>query len=259
MQLEAARIEVSESEPLPLMIDVEQAYVERFGPDPDDLGGWYDRDAWKRVSRVFEILDKGGDVLDVGSGAGQFANCLALSGEFQSVTTIDPTLFNKYLEVSDQVRRMSMSADDLEFPDDSFDVVVCMEVLEHVSDQVLRAAITEMRRVCRGQLVITVPYREPEPMTKTHVRRFDNPDFLELFPRAEFVILRRRERPWMLVEERPNVTVSPRMVALRERVDELTRENQALKDSLHRLRNRRSVRAADWLGGRLRQLRGPTL
>ena len=44
----------------------------------------------------------------------------------------------------------------LSFADRSFDIVLCQQVLEHVSNPV--PAIQELRRVTRRQLIITVPY-----------------------------------------------------------------------------------------------------
>lgn len=47
---------------------------------------------------------------------------------------------------------------ELPFPDDAFDVAVCTEVLEHLSEPV--AALEELVRVAREAVVLTVP-REP--------------------------------------------------------------------------------------------------
>lgn len=44
----------------------------------------------------------------------------------------------------------------LTFADKTFDIVLCQQVLEHVPDPV--KAINELQRVCRRQLIITVPY-----------------------------------------------------------------------------------------------------
>jgi len=44
----------------------------------------------------------------------------------------------------------------LSFADRSFDIVLCQQVLEHVSNPV--PAIQELRRVTRRQLIITIPY-----------------------------------------------------------------------------------------------------
>jgi ubiquinone/menaquinone biosynthesis C-methylase UbiE len=44
---------------------------------------------------------------------------------------------------------------DLPFADDSFDLVFCLEVLEHVPDP--EPALAELARVCRKDLVVSVP------------------------------------------------------------------------------------------------------
>lgn len=252
-ELQYQVIRVRRSEPLELMRHVEHDYVERFGAEPAHRGGWYEPDGWKRISRVYERLDKGGDILDVGSGAGQFANALALSGEFRSVTTIDTANFTNYIELSDDIRRINMSAAEMDFPDDAFDVVVCMEVLEHLPEEIFLPAIAELRRVCRGQLVMTVPYREPEPISKTHVRRFEDDDFPEIWPDASFAILERPRKPWMFIQERfdgrPNrIAVDPGV-----EMDRLRSQVAYLEDEVARLRNRKALRAANWAGKAVRQ------
>ncbi len=50
---------------------------------------------------------------------------------------------------------------ELPFPDEHFDVVLCMSVLEHLEDP--RRGITEMRRVLRpgGRIIVSVPFLFP--------------------------------------------------------------------------------------------------
>lgn len=48
----------------------------------------------------------------------------------------------------------------LPFVDDSFDLVVCTEVLEHMPEEVLANAVRELGRVSRRYLLVTVPYRQ---------------------------------------------------------------------------------------------------
>ena len=49
---------------------------------------------------------------------------------------------------------------DLPFPDDTFDVVGCFEVLEHLEGEMPRRGVAELARVARRAVVISVP-REP--------------------------------------------------------------------------------------------------
>ena len=44
----------------------------------------------------------------------------------------------------------------LPFPDDSFDLVLAIEVLEHVPGP--EAALSELARVCSGTFVASVPF-----------------------------------------------------------------------------------------------------
>ena len=120
---------------------------------------------------------------------------------------MDKFWHKKYIEITDGITRVDGNVAAIDFPDDSFDVVTCQEVLEHLPEEIFTRAIEELRRVCRGQLIITVPYREPEPIPKFHVRRFEDEDLARLFPHADFALLRRPRRPWILIEERPNEPV----------------------------------------------------
>jgi SAM-dependent methyltransferase len=247
--------EVRNSEPLPLMVRVDSEYRKRFGDDPEDRGGWYEPDGWKRISRVLERLDLGGDLLDVGSGAGQFANCAAISGCFRSVTTTDPTRFNKYIELAEDIVRLNESIHTLPFESRSFDVVTCMEVLEHLPSDIFEDGIGELRRVCGGQLVITVPYREPDPMSKTHVRRFEDEDLLRLFPDAQFTLLRRPDKPWVLIEEYPNGYPDTRSGRTASSIGSLTQALRRAELDNEKLRQRKSIRTANWVGRRYRRAR----
>jgi SAM-dependent methyltransferase len=49
---------------------------------------------------------------------------------------------------------------DLPFPDESFDCVTCIEVLEHIPAELRKRSLAEMRRVLRtgGRLVLRVPH-----------------------------------------------------------------------------------------------------
>lgn len=48
------------------------------------------------------------------------------------------------------------SVDDLTFADDSFDLIICLEVLEHLPDP--QAGLSELARVAAGDLIVSVPH-----------------------------------------------------------------------------------------------------
>lgn len=151
-----------------------------------------------------------------------------------------------------------------------------MEVLEHIPPEVFTAGVAELRRVCRGQL-LTVPFEEPEPLSKSHVRRFERQDVEELFPNGRFTILNRRRMPWVLIEERfdgaplaaldepaftgvlvpPPAAATAAAVAAKSLPAPLSREQARileLEATVAKLKSRRVVRAADWAGGQARRV-----
>lgn len=66
------------------------------------------------------------------------------------------------------------------FEDNSFDTVICCEVLEHVSD--LDFAIKSLLRLAKskGRIIISVPFRDAI-ISNEHVRIFDRSDLWQLF------------------------------------------------------------------------------
>jgi SAM-dependent methyltransferase len=186
---------------------------------------------------------------------------IAASGKFESVSALDHVRFGKYREYYDSILRFDASIVDLPFDDDHFDVVTCMEVLEHVPDDVFHPGLAELRRVCRRQLVMSVPFQEQEPLSKGHLRRFEPSDIAELFPTGRLTVLDRPRMPWMIIEERrdgsafSNATsgTAVEVSALRQTADQ--RRIQQLEAEIERLRSRRSIRLANFAGGVRRGLR----
>lgn len=132
---------------------------------------------------------EGESAIDVGTRDGHFA--LLLAERFPRVTALDLQL----PAVPDS--RISCVAGDvrnLPFPDDSFDLVVCTEVLEHIPPNDLEQASKELARVTRRHLLIGVPYKQDTRVGRTtcmrcgarnppwgHVNRFDETKLRRLF------------------------------------------------------------------------------
>jgi len=89
---------------------------------------------------------------------------------------------------------------DLPFDDNSFDVVISSEVLEHLDTKTFHKALKEMNRVSSKYIIISVPYREQLIQLLAqcsnckkfyhaflHKRSFSDNDFVEIFPDFKIV------------------------------------------------------------------------
>lgn len=97
-------------------------------------------------------------LLDVGCGEGFVLSHLGPLGEGSVVRGIDLSAqaVARCRENAPWVDAQVGSALDLPFADKTFDVVICLEVLEHLERPV--DALRELTRVCRGSLVLSVPW-----------------------------------------------------------------------------------------------------
>lgn len=115
------------------------------------------------IDRFYEHLlatiepSRPGSMLDAGCGEGE---TLARFGSSLPARTaaidISPTAVEFTARQFPAVRVERHSVDDLPFPDKSFDLVVCLEVLEHLPDPL--AGLSELARVAAGDVLVSVPH-----------------------------------------------------------------------------------------------------
>jgi SAM-dependent methyltransferase len=110
----------------------------------------------QRKVTMFESMIPPGveNILDVGCGDGAITNAL---GENHEVVGLD---FSEVALRHLKVEGVLGSADELPFPDRSFDLVLSSQLLEHLDQATYERSLAELRRVARRYLLVSVPYRE---------------------------------------------------------------------------------------------------
>jgi SAM-dependent methyltransferase len=94
-------------------------------------------------------------ILDAGCGSGRTLQDLAAYGAVYGIE-LDPEA--AAFAASRGLGEVEVGrVEELPWPDEIFDLITCLDVLEHTPDD--RVALTELRRVCKpgGYLVVTVP------------------------------------------------------------------------------------------------------
>ncbi|MFY1691530.1 class I SAM-dependent methyltransferase [Plantactinospora sp. WMMB782] len=120
----------------------------------------------ERIDDLFRLVPVGGGLaLDAGAWDGHLARRLA--ERYERVVALDLTA-----PTIDHERVTCVQGDitALNYPDDSFDLVLCTEVLEHVPTERLATACAELARVTRRHLVIGVPFEQDLRLGQTTCR-----------------------------------------------------------------------------------------
>src|SRR3712207_2343590 len=98
--------------------------------------------------------------LDAGCGEGFVARRIIDAAPGISLTGCDvsTSALEVAAEANPEARFVAGSVVDMPFPDRSFDVVGCFEVLEHLPGDLPRRALSELARVARRAVVLSVPH-----------------------------------------------------------------------------------------------------
>jgi SAM-dependent methyltransferase len=139
-----------------------------------------------RRAVVWSLLKKAGipphaRILDAGCGTGR--NLIEFGGLGDAVG-IEPSTDAIAFCAERGLTAIAAGVEDLPFEDDRFDLVLMLDVLEHISDD--GAALRELRRVAKpgGALVLTVPAHQylwsQHDETHHHFRRYTQPQLREL-------------------------------------------------------------------------------
>ncbi len=124
--------------------------------------------SWKTKPKSYNLMHpirwvppEARSVLDVGCNIGAFLS--HIRQVFPAISLAGVEVNQSALEVASadlpEADLHHAGAESLPFPDEGFDCVTCIEVLEHIPAELRRASIEEMRRVLRpgGRLVLRTP------------------------------------------------------------------------------------------------------
>jgi SAM-dependent methyltransferase len=132
------------------------ADLERETHEQEDHHWWY-RGRRRIIARLVGALALPPDaaILDAGCGSGRNMVDFAKLGTVTGVEIADASVARARQRGVGEVVQCSIT--ELSFADASFDVAICLDVIEHIEDQL--GALRELHRVVRpgGTLVVTVP------------------------------------------------------------------------------------------------------
>jgi len=184
-----------------------------------DMASRYDDELWQLVPQepgpppahllaFVRSLGETGAALDLGCGDGRLTT--ALDARELTAADVSPVALERARRRLPGARLVELEPDEaLPLEDNSFDLVLCAETIEHVRD--LQLFLSEVRRVLRpgGELALTTPAARrlgrPEDPLSPHLRRFTGASLGRVLDGLGFEVgsLRRRARTLLVRARRP--------------------------------------------------------
>ena len=110
----------------------------------------------ERINKTISLIpEDSSSILDAGCGDGRITNRL-VSGYSRVIGLEQSKEALRHVKAE----KMLGSIESLPFPDRSFDLVLCCEVLEHLPFEVYPRALKEIERVAAKYIIVTVPNNE---------------------------------------------------------------------------------------------------
>jgi ubiquinone/menaquinone biosynthesis C-methylase UbiE len=185
-------------------------HLERF--DPDGQGGKLIESEHRGRYWWAASIAEGNDILDAGCGVGYGLEILADAGA-ASLTGVDidegtiATARSRFPSLAESFYRGDLCR--LPMADDSFDVVVCFETIQHVQDG--ERALGELCRVLRpdGLLLISSPSPDVYPPgNEHHVHEYRPTDLSAVLEERFDNVAGYRQHPWLASAIEPSISVN---------------------------------------------------
>ena len=167
------------------MYEVKEKWEESYFSDEDR----------ERIRSIVDLIPPNTtSLLDVGCGNGMLVNSL-VEDEKKKIDRIVGTDRSTAALSFVKTEKVKSEITNLPFTDNEFDVVTCLEVIEHLPQKVYEKALQELDRVSKNWLIISVPYDEdlnyssvtcPQCITSFnpfyHMRSFNKEKLNNLYP-----------------------------------------------------------------------------
>lgn len=159
---------------------------ERFIPGATDVEPTFQQKMWQEHLNRYQFAGffvKGRDVLDLGCGVGYGSDYLMAERKPKSVTGVDISKeaidFAKSHYKRKGLKFLISGAENILLPDRSVDVVIALELIEHVGDY--KKVLAEVGRVLRkdGVFVVSTPGKKERPQSDFHTHEFTLEEFKE--------------------------------------------------------------------------------
>ena len=129
-----------------------------------------------RQQKYKELAGRGNFILDAGCGLSPFLNGVGNNFKYKWGLDYSPKTIEECKKLYPECFFLRGDVTNMPFLENSFDVVVCGEVIEHLEDY--KKLVSEMARVATRRIIISTPKLEiDEP---EHLWEFDEADLLQL-------------------------------------------------------------------------------
>lgn len=154
------------------------------------IGRKFNNDEINRITTITNMIPQDVDsLLEVGCGEGKIINPLV--NKYKKICGVD--ISDKALK-SVKTPKIKGRAENLPLPSDSFDIILCCEVLEHLPVHLYEKSLKEIQRVSKKYILISIPNDEDLEIGKIncprcrscfhiygHLRSFNFSNIKELF------------------------------------------------------------------------------
>jgi SAM-dependent methyltransferase len=145
-----------------------------------------------KIAKKWAINSK--RILNIGSGQGYFEKNYLDKLNYNLFVCADISMSGLRRLQSFPVSLVNLSATSLPFKNGAFDLVMCLEVLEHIDSRIVANTYSEIKRIIspEGRIILSVPVFEPVTLVNHpvgHMRKYVPLEFYQELKLNDLVVL----------------------------------------------------------------------